>query len=106
MAELKQEGSQSDTRFTDSYIYHRIQRGYGPLRIMQELRERGIEDGIISGALDESGEDWISRLIDVHAKKFGSSIPADYKERARQSRFLQYRGFTADQIRQLFKTHE
>ena len=102
MAELKQEGSQSDGRFTDSYIYHRIQRGYGPLRIRQELRERGIEDGLISSALDESGEDWISRLTDVHAKKFGASIPADRRERARQSRFLQYRGFPSEQIRRLF----
>ena len=102
MAELKQDGSQSDRRFTDSYIYHRIQRGYGPLRIRQELRERGIEDGIISVALDENGEDWMSRLKDVHAKKFGTALPAGPREQARQSRFLQYRGFTPEQIRRLF----
>lgn len=102
MTQLKQDGSQSDQRFTDSFIYNRMQRGYGPLRIRQELRERGVDDGIISGTLNVGNDDWMARLTEVHAKKFGASIPADYRKRARQTRFLEYRGFTSDQIRRLF----
>ena len=103
VAELKQDGSLSDQRFADSFIYNRIQRGYGPLRIRQELRERGVDGEIISNALDENDNEWLSRLIEVRNKKFGGSIPADYSERMRQSRFLQYRGFTGEQISRLFK---
>lgn len=102
VADLRRDGSLSDQRFTDSFIYSRIQRGYGPLRIRQELRERGIDDGIITATLDNVGKDWMSRLVEVRTKKFGASIPSDYSERARQSRFLQYRGFSPDQIRRLF----
>ena len=38
----------------------------------------------------------------VREKKFGPERPADYRERARQSRFLQYRGFTGEQIQSAF----
>jgi regulatory protein len=36
--------------------------------------------------------------VKVRHKRFGSELPEDFKERARQARFLQYRGFTTDQI--------
>jgi regulatory protein len=42
----------------------------------------------------------------VRRKRFGDEPPQDYKERARQSRFLQYRGFTSDQIRQVLDGDE
>jgi regulatory protein len=32
-------------------------------------------------------------------KKFGRSRPAEFRDKARQMRFLQYRGFEPDQIR-------
>jgi regulatory protein len=35
----------------------------------------------------------------VRRRKFGSSPPQSLAERAKQARFLQYRGFTSDQIR-------
>ncbi|NND37435.1 MAG: hypothetical protein HKN81_09915, partial [Gammaproteobacteria bacterium] len=35
----------------------------------------------------------------VHDRKYGGAAPADYRERARRSRFLQYRGFSGEQIR-------
>jgi regulatory protein len=35
----------------------------------------------------------------VRAKRFGPGIPRDYAERARQARFLQYRGFDSAEIR-------
>ena len=102
VAELKQDGSLSDQRFTDAFIHNRIQRGYGPQRIRQELLERGIGEENIHTALDEGNHDWMARIIEVHTRKFGIPLPTDYRERARQSRFLQYRGFTGDQIRRLF----
>ncbi len=102
VAELNRDGFQSDHRFADSFIYNRIQRGYGPVRISRELVERGVDEQIIDTALAAIDEDWNSRLREVHAKKFGSVIPRDYREQARQTRFLLYRGFTHEQIRCLF----
>ena len=43
--------------------------------------------------------DWLATIRAVRAKRFGAELPRDYPERARQARFLQYRGFDAAQIR-------
>ena len=35
----------------------------------------------------------------MRRKRFGADPPSDFRERARQARFLEYRGFSRDQIR-------
>lgn len=106
VAALTREGLQSDARFAESFVHHRIEMGYGPLRIRQALKQRGVSDGLIEQSLSEAGTDWLARLQWVREKKFGKALPDNYKEQARQARFLQYRGFSPDQIRHLFKTDE
>lgn len=74
------------------------------MRISQELREKGISGDLIEALLFAGEVDWAAQLLEVREKKFGKSMPDSYKEQARQSRFLQYRGFPSEQIRQLFKS--
>jgi len=73
------------------------------LRIQAELRQRGIDDELIADHVDPHEQQWSDSIRDVWHKRFGDNIPADIKERARQTRFLQYRGFTSEQISRLFK---
>ena len=47
----------------------------------------------------DDGPDFVSLARAARTRKFGSEIPKDRKERARQARFLQYRGFSTDHIR-------
>lgn len=103
LAELRQHGLQSDRRFTESFVHARVQRGYGPLRIQAELRERGIGAGLIDEFVDVEAPQWRDRAAAARRKRFGANRPGDYDERARQARFLQYRGFTAEQIRGALK---
>ena len=100
---LAQEGLQSDGRFAENYVYNRLDKGFGPLRIAMELRERGVGDDLIELHLDRSAQEWSQRASLVRQKRFGSNLPTTFKEQARQSRFLQQRGFSGDQIRQIFK---
>lgn len=102
LQELKQEGLQSDHRFTEAFVHQRIEKGYGPLRISRELQERGIADGLADEILVACAVDWQASARRVREKKFGSTIPAQFSEKARQLRFLQYRGFSTDQLRHLF----
>jgi regulatory protein len=99
--EIEAQGLQSDVRFVENYVYHRVRRGYGPLRILEELKVRGIEDSLAKQYIDSSATEWEERIMQVRAKRFGARLPHDFRERARQSRFLEYRGFTSDQIRRL-----
>ncbi|WP_303901028.1 regulatory protein RecX [Thiohalomonas denitrificans] len=89
----------SDERFAEFFVRSRVDNGCGPLRIRAELRERGVEDGIIAGQLAEVDADWCALAAEVRRKRFGESIPEVFRERAKQMRFLQYRGFESEQIR-------
>lgn len=91
---------QSDERYAEQYVEQRAARGYGPVRIRVELRERGIDAAVIDEWLDERDPVWRERLVEVVRKRFGPGKTADFRERARRARFLEYRGFGADLIRQ------
>jgi len=101
---LQQEGLQSDERFAESYVHSRSGKGYGPLRIAAELRERGVDDGIAETCLDRDDDHWQRLLQQAHQRKFGDSAIGDFKDRVRRIRFLQYRGFELDKINRLLKS--
>jgi regulatory protein len=94
----------SDDRFVASFVHHHASRGQGPVRIRAELRQHGIADGAIDEAVRTTEPDWTRLAGQVRARKFGSGRPATLAERAKQARFLQYRGFTAEQIRTAFQS--
>lgn len=98
---LAAEGWQSDARFLEAYIVERAKKGYGPLRILSELQQRGLDSEQIQSALLQASIDWSHFLRALHQKKFHQVIPQDYREKAKQIRFLQYRGFDLAQIQDL-----
>jgi regulatory protein len=89
----------SDERYIESLVHARRARGYGPQRIRRELEGKGIDRATIDQWIDPSDRDWLSDLNRVHGRKFGGRRPASLAERAKQTRFLQYRGYTPEQIR-------
>ena len=91
--ELEQDKLLSDERYVTSYVNSRSNRGYGPERIRQELRQRGVQAQLLETALAEAEVDWVLLAHRVRVKKFGVSSPSDFRERSRQLRFLLYRGF-------------
>jgi regulatory protein len=99
---LAQEGLQSDRRFVESFVQSRIGQGKGPLRIHADLGQRGVPAGLVDEVLEQMGEDWYALAREVRAKKFGRSAPVEFRDKARQMRFLQYRGFEPDQVRAAF----
>ena len=99
VAALASEGLQSDARYAESFVRSRIGQGKGPVRIRLELRERGLEPAAIEDAIGAAGADWFALASEVRVRKFGASPPADFPEKARQMRFLEYRGFDSAHIR-------
>ena len=98
ISQLTDEGLQSDRRFAESFVQSRVNQGKGPVRIRLDLGQRAISDAVVEAALDESLADRTALARDVRVKKFGRGIPADFKAKAQQMRFLQYRGFEQDHI--------
>ncbi len=97
---LREEGLLSESRFAEEWVRSRVSRGQGPLKLRAGLRQQGLDDSQIEAALAEADPDWGSLAADVRRKRFGQTLPSSLQERARQTRFLEARGFTADAIRQ------
>jgi len=86
----------SDQRFSEAFVRWRAGKGQGPVRIRMELRERGVDGDAV---LRECEVDWFALAGEVAHKRFGTSPAIDVKQRAKRMRFLQYRGFSGEQIR-------
>jgi regulatory protein len=97
--DLERSGALAETRFTESFVRARVAKGQGPARIRAELAQRGVADAAVEGALREAGVDWLATIRAVRRKRFGPELPRDFRERARQARFLEYRGFGSAEIR-------
>ncbi len=96
--QLRKDGLQSDRRFVEAFLQSRISQGKGPSRIRADLSQRGIPDAMIQEALSEAEQDWFGLARETRQRKFGADVPSDFKEKARQMRFLKYRGFEPSQI--------
>jgi len=96
--ELEQSGALSARRFAESFVSARAAKGQGPVRIRADLAKRGVDSSDFEDLLHDGSIDWPAIARNVRTKRFGRDAPADFAERARQARFLQYRGFDMDQI--------
>ena len=126
--ELQRENLQSDQRYAESLLRQRLQRGYGPARIRQDMRERGLDESAIATAHAAVEPDWFALAEDVFKRKFGSrpvgtsagdpgrqgenvagpdarreAQQAAFREKARRMRFMQYRGFATEHFRHLLE---
>jgi regulatory protein len=103
---LEATGALAAARFTDSFVRARVAKGQGPIRIRAELDERGVAAADAAEALRAEDVDWIEAARAARRKRFGSAAPRDFKERARQARFLEFRGFESGQIRAALELQE
>lgn len=99
---LTDEGLQSDLRFAESFVQSRISQGKGPVRIRLDLRQRGLVEAVIESAIEQSNADWRGLAREVRVRKFSAARPPDFKTKAKQMQFLQYRGFEQDQVQAAF----
>ncbi|MEM1114649.1 MAG: regulatory protein RecX [Pseudomonadota bacterium] len=98
---LANENLQSDARYAESLVRQRYNRGQGPLRIRQEMRQKGIAEADIQAILEAGDFDWFDSASKVLARKFDGVPASDIKEKARRSRFMQYRGFATEHFQDL-----
>jgi regulatory protein len=100
---LKRDNLLCDRRFTEAYVNHRYNAGFGPLKIRYELRQRGIPDTQADEFLEPLSACWDPSMKQQRIRKFGEAIPAAYAERMKQARFLQNRGFSPESVMRLFR---
>ncbi|MFH1766752.1 MAG: regulatory protein RecX [Patescibacteria group bacterium] len=99
LALLQSKGLQDDNRYAELYIRMRINKGFGAIKIRAELLEKKLNKQDIDLFLNNKNINWKNQASLVRLKKFGAQHPVAIKEKAKQLRFLQSRGFTTEQIR-------
>src|SRR5262245_37109023 len=97
--ELQAQNILNEERYIENFISYQISRGQGPARIRGKLRSVGIGSEAIERGLE--GTDWVARACEIRRNKFGDPLPWDYANKKRQFRYLQSRGFTGAQIREV-----
>ena len=65
---------------------------------MPTCASAGSTSGLIDEVLQELSADWRALAREVRRKKFGPALPRSYSDKAKQMRFLQYRGFGQAEI--------
>jgi len=99
--QLAEQNYQSDTRASKTLVRSQVFKGRGKRRIQQELKLKQLDPATVAEQLDEVN--WIINAAELRLKKFGLPLPTEAKEKARQTRFLAYRGFDFDVIRKVLE---
>ena len=100
--DLTTSGWLSDERAVTQLLHARRPR-FGTQRIEHELHQKGISEELIEKALPALKETELETARSVWQRKY-AALPRDAKEKARQMRFLQSRGFSMDVIFKVLRT--
>lgn len=123
LADLQEQNLLDDSRFAQAVVRSRCHRGYGPVYIRQELRKKGVNDTVLSTALEafehDASEEWShDPMGEQEAGAGGSEVdqcvwtaqaalqierrfPTAAQSRdiwLKAARFLERRGFQRDQM--------
>lgn len=99
VGELRDRDMINDARFAQALVRVRMSKGYGPIKIKNELRQKGVSSDLIESSLDFDSDVWRDQIAGVLDRKYKDVPPADFTEWAKRARFLQSRGYSTSQIR-------
>lgn len=88
----------SEQRYCEGFVRARIRKGQGYIRIRNDGRVQGLDEDTLKQALEASEADWFELARQTYEKRYGESQIKDLKEKAKRLRFMQYRGFTMEQV--------
>lgn len=102
--DLTRRGWLSDARFAEQAARAKAAR-FGPLKLAHYLRSRGVDEEAIAAGVRSAGAEGVSSLEVVWRRRYRAA-PADEREKLRQVRFLQGRGFAVEEIFGFLKSLE
>lgn len=102
---LTKENYQSDVKAAECIFRNRVNKGYGWRYIENEMASKGVSDEVIQGIYQEFEYDWYKQAKQTYHKKYANTEIVDNKDKAKRIRFLQYRGFSFDEIQTVLPTN-
>ena len=92
MTKLEAQSWLSDERFAESLVRRKSER-YGSLKIVEELKQQGIEGDSLIEIKERLKVSDAMRAWELWQRKFDSAITKDPKEKSKQMRYLVSKGF-------------
>ena len=89
--DLQARGWLSEQRLVDELLRAAAGR-YGARKVLEQLHDKGVSPEVLAQARERASESEFESAMALWRKRFGEP-PADLRERARQGRFLERRGF-------------
>lgn len=87
-----------DNRLITHMIDKHVRKKHGPARIKQEIRQKGFSPELVEQMLEKVDVDWYAMARELKVSKFGDAVASEAKEKNKQIRYLQYKGFSMDMI--------
>jgi regulatory protein len=108
LAHCRENNWQSDERYIEQLVSSLLAKGQGPMKIRQKAQQKSSRVDLLDAYLDLDNSDWLEQMRDVLYKKYGANSGAEGtrlapKDKAKQMRFLQSRGYRPDLIWRLFR---
>jgi regulatory protein len=100
--ELSSQGLLSNERFAHALVAQKS-GSYSRRSIRGELKRKGVSGEAIEGALGDAPVEDEAAMLALWQRRFGTP-PANDREKARQIRFLQSRGFELSAIFKMLRT--
>ena len=98
LSRLVECGYLDDNRLITHMIDKHVRKKHGPARIKQEIRQKGFSPELVEQMLEKVDVDWYAMARELKVSKFGDEMPSEAKEKNKQIRYLQYKGFSMDMI--------
>lgn len=89
----------NEERYLGAFVRTKIAMGLGLYRIKQELQKHGIKGEQTLLHIEELDVDWFEQAKQTYLRKYNDSPVVDFKEKAKRFRYMQYRGFSPDEIK-------
>jgi regulatory protein len=103
IAQFAKKDIQSDVRYAEAVVRGAYRKGKGPVFIQRTLHNHDIDFQLVGALTKDESFDWFESSKAVRVKRFGDELPDDWTYKQKQMRFLQYRGFTQEQIKYAFE---
>jgi len=98
LSRLVECGYLDDNRLITHMIDKHVRKKHGPARIKQEIRQKGFSPELVEQMLEKMDVDWYAMARELKVSKFGDAVASEAKEKNKQIRYLQYKGFSMDMI--------
>jgi regulatory protein len=100
LTKFEKAGFQSDKRFAECFFRYQVSKLRGPVRILSEMKVKGISKDIYENLIQRSDIDWHEVLIKAYIKKFKTEpiVITDYKLKTKKVNYLLAQGFSLDSI--------